>query len=124
MRGQAATDYLLALAVILVLIAAAVLPLLGEAELTSVMAAARSGASSYAIANRSLAFTSLDYVNSGGNVTLRPKEYLGSIPYPGDAQLRLAIVTSIAGTLKPSLPVDASVTCVRGLYHNYCVDVG
>ncbi len=120
-RGQAASDYLLVVAIILAVIVAVVLPLLSQAEISVALAAARSGAGSFAAKN-SFTLASMDYVVSGNVVTFTPALYSAGARVAGSRQLQFAVLSSVSAVFTPGVAVAGD--CVQGLYNRYCVGGG
>lgn len=115
-RGQVAADYLLALAVILVIVVSVAIPLFNEVETSLAIAAARLGASKYA-SSQQATLTEMDYVISATNITLTPVVFQKGSRLRSPA-LRSATVSAIAGVFNPS----ATGNCVRAVYNTYCVE--
>jgi len=124
LRGQASGEYLLALSVLLSILVGVVLPVLGDAEVSSALAAARVGAQSFVVRNASMRLTSIDYLDLSANYTFTPSVYLNGSSYSGDTALRQSMLSAVAGVFNPSLSVDVSTECVQAVYHKYCVSVG
>lgn len=121
LRGQAASDYLLVVAIILAVIVSVVLPLFSQAEISVALAAARSGAGSFAAKN-SFTLASMDYGVSGNVVTFTPALYSAGARVAGSRQLQLAVLSAVSAVFAPGVAVKSD--CVQGLYNRYCIGGG
>lgn len=115
-RGQVATDYLLALSVILIIVVGVAIPLFNEFETSLAIGAARVGAGKHA-ASLQATLTSIEYSTSPTNVSITPIVFLDGVRL-STPQLRAATVAAIAAVFNPS----ANASCVRAIYNTYCVE--
>lgn len=120
-RGQVGIEFVLVVAVVVSIVVGVLLPLFGESEVSTAIAAARIGVLQETSRNGSLFLSSIDYSFSGRNVTLSPSVYFFGTKVSNSDGLKLSALRKIASTFSPSKLPDNPGACVPALYYAYCV---
>ncbi len=120
-RGQAGIEFVLVVAVVVSIVAGVLLPLFGESEISTALAASRIGILQEASRNGSLLLSSVGYSISGTKVTIAPNVYYRGAKISDTDAMRVSALQKISATFSPSHPPEGASSCVPALYYSYCV---